>query len=1135
MRSFVTIRFLLSCLGVALLLQAYGQPSVLQSGPWYKLAVEKQGVYKITFDQFKKMGFNVKADPRKIKVFGNKGGMLPQANSASRAVDLTENAIFVSGEGDGSFNKEDYILFFAEGPDHVQYDVQREIFSYESNLYSEQNFYFVTVGDDDGKRINTIPNLDGDFPIVQQFDDYVYHEVDEHNVLSSGREWFGERFDLTTERTFTIEIDDVIENSPIKVVSDVMGQSFGTSSFKMFWNNTSIGEQVVPLIPNTQYGIKGTHRRDTLSFNSSTVNASGKSSQEIKYQFIRGGSGSSTGFLDFFLMNTKRALALYGHQTMFRSRESLFQQISQYRILGASDQCVIWNITKAYDPVQQNYTLQDAIASFSSGSEQLQEYIIFDNEISSPELIGKIDNQNLHGLATPNFIIITHSDFMTEAQRLAAHREQHNAWTTAVVTPEQIFLEFSSGRQDVSAIRDFIKYLYDKNPEVLHAVLFIGKGSYDYKERIPRNTNFVPTYESRNSLAPLATYSSDDYFAFLENQEGNWGESPVQNHTLDIGVGRLPVKTLEEAKNVVDKIIYYDINKKAYGRWRKEIAFVGDDGSNSDNFSSSHQSQANSIAETIELTNPEFDTKKIFLGKYIKTVKANGETIPQANTDIVDRFDRGSLIINFTGHGNEKQWADENIFSNEEIEALENKLYPFLVTATCEFGRQDDPTVVSSAELSILRPHAGAIGLVTTARPVNAGTNFVLNQEFYSAMFQKGLLGYGTLGEIFRNTKNNSMSGVANRNFSLLADPSMKLAMPNESISVTSIKTLTGSDTLKALSTVIIKGEVHDESGTRIEDFNGILDATVFDKEVDFITVGKNNPAFQFNEWYNALFRGKASVKNGAFEFQFMLTKNVAYEIGQGKLSLYATDPTNLRDASGAISSFKVGGSEPDVVADNTSPTVQVFMGDTTFVPGGIVSANTTLIVKLRDDSGINISGYGVGNGLIAYLDDDEQAYILNDYYEAYMDDFTQGYVHFPMTGLTPGRHSITIKVWDTHNNPAQGTVDFVVTDGESLVIETFGNTPNPFQHETSIFFTHNRPGDDLQAQLIIYSATGMQLKSYAFDIPASLYRVDLTQLNDLYDFGKKLPGGLYLARLAVRSLTNGSKNERVTKLIVVN
>jgi hypothetical protein len=1110
-----------------------GQSSVLSTGKWFKVAVETRGVYKITSEQFKKMGFG-NIDPRKIKVFGNVGGMLPQANDQPRPYDLTENAIFVSGESDGTFDKQDYILFFAEGADRVRYDVQRETFSYETNLYSLKNFYFLTVAETDGLRITVETNLDGDFPVIEQYDDFIHYELEKLNLLSSGREWFGERFDFNPERTFTFEVDGITENSSVTLISDVVGASYAASSFDLYWNSTAIATQTIPNIPNTPYGVKGIHKRDTITFNANVVGAPTTGSQSIRYQFSKAASGASSGYLDFFRLHVKRLLSLKGHQTLFRSSESLSQQFSSFKLSNVNAACLIWNITDAYHPTQIEYSLDGATAQFSDKSDQLQEYIIFDPEVPSPELIGVVENQNLHGATTPNLIIISHPDFLSEAQRLAYHREQHNAWTTVVVTPHQIYNEFSSGRQDITAIRDFIKYLFDKTPGTLQAVLLLGKGSYDYKDRIPNNTNFVATYESRNSLAPLATYSSDDYFGFLENSEGNWGESPAQNHTLDVGVGRLPVKTLAEAKNIVDKIINYDINKKAFGHWRKDIVFVGDDGNNADNFTSSHQSQANVIAESIESSHAEFNTKKIFLGTYEKTSRPAGEIIPEAQEDIAKRFDRGSLIVNFTGHGNERQWADEKIFSDHDIEQLENKLYPFLVTATCEFGRQDDPTVVSSAELSILRKNGGAIGLVTTARPVNAGTNFVLNQQFYSALFQKNAGRYATIGEVFRNTKNNSISGVANRNFSLLGDPSMTLALPSASIEITNLETMNGSDTLKALSTVRLSGEIHDEAGEVIKAFNGVLEFTLFDKEQEFVTIGKNNPPFQFKQWSNSLYRGRTAVVNGVFEFEFILTKNIDDEIGTGKLSAYAVDLSNALDAGGSRS-FKIGGIEADAATDNTPPTIQLYMGDTTFVSGGIVSTNTTLVVKLQDDSGINISGRGIDNGLAAYLDNEEQPFILNDYYEAYTDDFTKGSVNFPMNGLSPGRHSITVKASDIHNNAGQATIEFIVTDDENIVIETLGNFPNPFQSETSVFFTHNRSGDDLEAQLTIYSARGEQLKTYEFNVPGSPYHVDLGQINDLYDFGKKLPGGVYLARLAVRSLTNGSKNERVTKLIVVN
>ncbi len=1081
------------------------------------------------------MGFDPdKTDPRKIKVAGNRGGMLPQPNSFSRPSDLTENAIFISGENDGVFNKEDFILFYAEGGDGIRFNISKKITAYEHNLYSEKNFYFITVASNNGKRITTSENLGTGFPVLNTFNDFVFHELDDYSELKSGREWYGERFDFTTEQIFRMDISGITNNTPITWVSDVMAQSFSGSSFKLIFNNTEVGSQSVSSIPNTTYGLKGRHKRDSISFNSTTVSASTTTTQEIKYQYIKAISGKSIGFLDFFMIGFTRNLSLYGDQTLFRSATSLSQPTSQFEIINATNACIVWDITDPSNASIQNSNLQSSTITFSTATNLLKEFIIFNNNVPEPTLVGKVSNQDLHGTSTPNLIIVTYADFKTEALRLAQHREANNNVTTLVVTPDEIFNEFSSGRQDPTAIRDFAKYLYDKNPSALKSLLLFGRGSYDYKERVAYNTNFIPTYESRNSLSPLETYSSDDYFSFLENTEGNWGESPAQNHTMDIGVGRLPIKSEQEARDIVDKIISYDTNKKALSSWRKEIAFVADDGSISDGFSSTHQIQANSLANQIELTNPAFNTKRTFLGTYSKTVKPNGETIPKANDDIRSRFNKGSIIINYTGHGNENLWADERVFTETDIDELDNTLYPFMVTATCEFGRQDDPAQISSAELSLLHPKGGAIGLVSTARPVNSSTNFELNQAFYEALFQKESNHYLTTGEIFRRTKNNSTSGVSNRNFSLFADPSLTLALPTNNIVITELKTTSGSDTLKALSRVIVKGEVQDEGGVILSNFNGTLQSTLFDKQTQFVTIGKNNPAFTFKEWYNSLFRGQADVQNGAFEFEFILPKNMEYEVGSGKLSLYAVDPTQRIDAAGAAIDFSVGGSEPLPTPDNIAPTLQAFIGDTTFVNGGITNPNTRLLVSLEDAGGINISSYGIGNNLMAILDNGE-IFNLNDYYTAESNDFTAGWIDFPVNNLSPGNHTITVKAWDTSNNGAETSIHFRVTDGEEIVVDQFGNYPNPFDEKTTFFFTHNRSGDDLGIELSLYSAYGQELKTYSFSEISSSYQVDFPEFDTIVEFGEKLPPGLYLARLAVRSLSNGSKYERVAKLIVVN
>jgi hypothetical protein len=359
----------------------------------------------------------------------------------------------------------------------------------------------------------------------------------------------------------------------------------------------------------------------------------------------------------------------------------------------------------------------------------------------------------------------------------------------------------------------------------------------------------------------------------------------------------------------------------------------------------------------------------------------------------------------------------------------------------------------------------------------------------------------------------------------------MTLAMPHNVAAVTSVKTENGSDTLKALSKVIVKGQIQTFEGERLSNFNGRMEAALYDKETNFVTIGRNNPPFSFKEWHNVLFRGQASVANGEFSLEFILPRNIAYTIDFGRLSLYASDDKNFSDAMGYSDSFKIGGSESDPVADNTAPILKAFIGDTTFINGGITSKDTWLITKFSDFSGINISDYGIGNGLVAVLDNDAEVYVLNSYYIAEVDNFTKGSLRYPLRGLTPGRHKITVKAWDTHNNPAQAIVEFVVTDDNALVIETFGNYPNPFTDNTTLFFTHNRSGDDLEAQLFIYSSQGNLHQALKIPVSESEYKIDLLQLSK----GQKLPAGVYVSRLVVRSLTNGSKNEKVTKLIVLN
>lgn len=1104
------------------------QSSVLKTGQWHKFSVSNDGVFKIDYTLLKKAGINPdEIDPKKIRIYAGLNSMLPQANSANRINDLAELAISINGEQDGKFNKEDFILFYGQGPDAVSFNTTKNLFSYQNNIYSDKNYYFLTISEQNGKRIASDESIAGNSPVVNQFDDFTYYETDKYNLLSSGREWFGEQFDSSPEIRIRFDTPNILENSDIKVVSHVMSQAYEDSSFKLFFNNVEVGQQKIIPIPNTQYGIKGRKVMDTLTFSSASVSAAAQPSFEIKYQYIKTGTMHSVGYLDFIAINTKRKLIWPGNPFSFVSSSSLQNPTSTFEVSALPESGRIWNVSDPFNSSEQNLSASADKASFSSSTNILKKFIGFTVQTASlPEFESTISNQDLHGSATPDLLIVTHPDFKAEALRLAAHRQQHDQLSVQVVSTDEIYNEYSGGKQDITAIRDFVRAQYYKSGNLKNLLLF-GRCSYDYKNRVISNTNFVPTYQSRNSLSPLETYSSDDYFAFLESYEGEWSENPSQNHTMEIGVGRLSVKKSEEATNVVDKLIAYDLNKNAFGKWRKDILFVADDGDYN-----IHQSQADQMANDIELNHPQFNTTKLFVDSFKQLERPSGQYSPDATQALNRAVNKGSLIVNFTGHGSEQVWVQERILDPTSINDWKNKnQLPLFVTATCEFGRHDDPLNISTAELILTKKNAGAIGLVTTARPVNSSTNFVLNKAFYNALFEKQNGHYKDLGNIFRDTKNQSLSGVSNRNFSLLGDPSMHLAIPESEIVITEIKTANNSDTLKALSDVIIKGEIQ-HAGVLSTDFSGTLQTTLYDKISSVSTLGDENPVFTFNTWDHILFQGKTSVNNGSFEITCILPKATSTEIGNGKLSLYAYTETYSDQAFGANVNFKVGESEVLTGNDSRGPDIELFLGDTTYQQGGAVGTSTQLVATLFDKHGIDVSGYDGGN--IDIVLDDSIHYIANTYYETLKDDYQNGIVSFPIEGLQKGAHTIVLSARDTYSNPSTSTINFDVSEENQLIINTLINYPNPFSESTTIQFSHNRPGEDLEAQLVIYNSMGQLVNFSDYAVSESLYKVTLTEWNGVAN-GIKLTNGIYFMKLSVRSLADGAKNERLTKLIVLN
>ncbi len=1123
----------------------FSNRSVLSEGNWFKLGITSTGVHKIDKAALQALGISTQTlDPKTIQLFGNGGGMLPQKNSEPRQDDLAESAIWVNGEADGRFDDNDYVLFYAQGPHTWQYNPDQSTFTHAYNIYSDTAFYFVRVGYAPGARIGTRGQASGSSQTINSYDEHLFHEQDTNKgVVTSGREWYGEDFGFfTTSRDISFPVTDAVPNSQIQLTAFLMANAASATSFDLKLNNQALGTQSIGSRGTYNYHPEGIDNIRTYTIDQQVLGSFSELKASIT--FNSGGSSTSLGYLNYLELQLQRQLKLYGEQTLFRSVASLAAAVSTFR-LEAPATTLVWDVTDGKRPVMQA-TTPGAALTFSTATNTLREFVAFQNGTGlKPLPLGQVANQNLHSInlsGSLDFVIVTHPRFLQEANKLAQHREQHSNLQTLVVTTTQIYNEFSSGAQDVTAIRDFMRMVHARSSksadDILYLLLF-GDTSYDYKNRIPNNTNFVPVYQSRQSLHPITSYSSEDYYGFLDDEEGEWAEDSAGDHLLDIGIGRLPVKTPADAATVVEKIIAYE-SPSHFGKWRNRITFVADDGD-----ANEHQDDAEYLANYIENDHPLYNSNKIYLDLYRQVVVANGQRAPEATAAIDKAAEQGSLIINYTGHGNEVSWASEQVLTLPQLVNWRNKdNLTFMLTATCEFGRYDNPSRVSGAEVALLQPQGGAVGLITTTRPVYSNGNRVLNRNFFRSAFLPINNRMPRLGDLVQRTKNNSITdnvsgsrGVNNRNFTLLADPSMQLAYPSYQAKVTRISNTAGvvTDTLSALGKVTIAGEINAPDGSVEQNFTGNVRLTVFEKQTTVHTLGDEDSRVvpvQLRE--NIVHDGQASVKNGLFELSFVVPKDIAYNYGAGKISLYAN--TTTHDALGAAKSIIIGGTAKNTPADNTPPTIQLFMNDESFVHGGNTGKSPALLAKIFDENGINTAGLGIGHEITAVLNEERDSpLILNDYYTSEVDSYQAGRVTYNFKDLKEGPHSLKVKAWDTHNNSAEEYIEFFVSNDAQIALEHVLNYPNPFSTKTTFHFDHNRAGEDLDIQVQIYTISGKLIKT----LETTSY-ISKTHIADLTwdgrdEYNDILARGVYVYKVSVRSQQDGAKASKFEKLVILN
>jgi len=1128
--------------------------SVLSQGNWYRIGVSENGIYRLNRDDLQQLGIDVNVlNPQSLNIYGNAFGQLPYENSVERPDDLLLNDIVLVGGEDESFDEDDYILFYGKEPHTWVYNNDEGVFDHEKHDFVDTTYYFIGINTGDlPARVGNISSS-GSSPnqSVESFDDYRFHEVDRENMIKSGREWYGEKFDVQTTYIFSgddFTFPNLIPSEETVVRSNVLSRS--TASGATFQMNLG-GVDVSDFIGSTCTSVTCPFGRPG-SLEIRSTNVSPAMSIVINYQRS---SPSDNGWLNWININARRELKMAGQQLVFRDIRSVGPgNVAQFNLTNAGSVDEVWDITDPTKPKSIQFNRADDLITFNLQTDQLREFVAFSGGFLSPGLFGAVPNQNLHALGTEepiDMIIVSPSQFVDRAEELAEiHRNYApDPLNVEVIELQDIYNEFSSGMRDITAIKWLMKMLFDRaggNEDMMPRYLCLfGDGSYDNRNFTQGNTNFIPTYQSENSLSPATSYVSDDYFGFLSDDEGEG-----QLDQMDIAVGRLVVKSNSEATSVINKIRRYmsrepiefdgncvncGNNILNRGSWRNVIALVADDED-----SNSHMSNSNTIANQINESTRDFNIERIFSDAFQQIITPGGARYPDVNKAIDRRVRNGAFLINYIGHGGELGWAQERILNVPTILEWSNtKNLPVFMTATCEFTRFDDPLRTSAGEYVLLNGNGGGIALMTTTRLVYSGPNFVITSNFYEALLNRPEDETITrLGDISRETKNNAVSsGSTNhRNFSLIGDPALPLAFPKHRISVSSITDTLGNpvDTLKALGVARVIGNVTFENGNVISDFNGQLSATVFDRVEEKSTLGNDGgSSFEYPSQESIVYRGNAEVVNGNFQFDFVIPKDISYAVDTtARISLYAVE--SVDDATGFIEELSIGNRDENAIDDGEGPKLSVFMNDENFVNGGFTNNTPILLASVFDNDGINTVGSGIGHDITAVVDGNTaSAIVLNDYYESDLNTYRSGRIQYQLDELEPGNHNIKIKVWDVHNNSSEQEIDFVVAENEEFAIRRVLNYPNPFTTKTEFFFEHNQSASFLNVLIQIYSVSGKLVKTINTVSNTDGFRNEPIEWNGRDDFGDRLATGVYVYKISVRNPA-GEQVQKIEKLVIL-
>ncbi len=1081
-------------------IHSYAERSVLADGHWVKIRVSESGVCRMSFSELRSAGL----EPSQVRVFGYGGAQKEQDFSKRNIDDLPQVPVYVG---------EDYILFYVQGPISWTYNGSR--FAHTRNTYSDFGYYLLS---DDAGAMLPFPEAEAVSGSPTDVTYYSYYQVqdkdsvnliDRTGVSGGGRTFYGEQFAAGQTRTFTFSTPYANgDNSSVYI--DMAANAATTSTVKAQLNNTSSKSIYISSIPDHYtFGVAG-----TISMNG----ASEEQNQRVTMQFVNSNAGA-LAWLNYIEITTPSELVMTGSYMGIRSlvnRNTTNPVRFLLRNTTASTQ--IWDVTDLAAIQRMPTTMvDDQLAWVGTQADGVHEYIAVNTDgtkFVQAEVVGEVKNQNLHALSNIDYIIICPEGYEDVSEDLAKAHEAKQAITYAIVTDQQVYNEFSSGTPDATAYRWLMKMLYDRAKNGIGQqprwLLLMGHGTFDNRKLLRNSgTSLLLTYQSKNSVNEIKAYATDDYFAYLDDNEG----AIDTQGRMDIGVGRLPVESLDEARTTVDKLIQYIRNEQT-GKWKNQLVYLADDGENG-----THTETAEKSAELVRIKNPDFIVHKIFLDAYPQEVNASGESYPLAKNRVLNLLKNGVLFFDYSGHGGYNAITNESILNLKDIAGMTNKNQAFWLFATCNFA-QCDAGKRSAAETAVLNPKGGAIGILAATRTVYAPQNTNLNRSVCDTLFgHSDVFHYDmTLGEAILIGKNLLGSDENKLAYVLLGDPCMRLNYPTDY----HVETLTEMDTLNALSVQHVEGRIIDEDLNTVSDFNGKVDITIYDKMQSIPTRDNDNAGgdprvVAYNDYPNTIFSGATDVKDGLFNYTFMVPKDIRYNFDNGRIVYYAVTADSLEtaEAVGHFEQFIIGGSGSIVTIDTVGPEMEIYLNSPAFRNGDKTYATPRFFANLYDENGINTAGAGIGHDLMLIIDDDpKMIYSLNEYFTAANNSYQAGQVSYLMEELANGPHSLTFRAWDLLNNSTTKSLNFIVEAGLDPSIYNVTTYPNPVQQSgvVHLVVNYDQPDELIETEIYLYNTAGQMVYSHKQDNPDAV-SINLPALG--------LNTGVYIYSVKIKSASS--------------